>query len=480
MRKIFSFISLFMALLLVIISLSGCKANKIVETKKNKYTTEYIRKEIPYDDGEEYDYEYVYEESDREEDSLEMGENNAGKTYYCSISGNDWNDGTSPDNPVQTLAIASSIAKTGDTVLFKCGDVWRNEKLITVSGVKYGNYGSGNQPAFYGSAKNYSGKGLWEKTDRSNIWVCTEEIKDDVGTIFFNNVEATGYKKMKSIDELENDLDFYHDFNKNQVFLYSEINPSERYKDIEFSIRSTLISGKSNVTIDGITMQFADYGIVSTGDTENFTVKNCNFKYLGGCRHSTVDEIRYGNAIEIYGSCDNILIENNYMSQIYDTGFTCQMAGTPQSDVIMRNITVKNNKIEYCYWSMEYYMTTSRNPNITGYLGNLTITGNTFAHAGEGWSGRQRNKDSAAHIQTFTWDGFKKENIKITKNVFDCSVAYLMYFGWEDYVPEFKGNTYVQYKGSQFGFLKRKPYSFTDSIMTMITTFDSEATIKFA
>jgi hypothetical protein len=83
-----------------------------------------------------------------------------GTTYYVSTSGDDGADGLSENTPVKTLAHAALLpVQPGDRVLFKCGDLWRNEMLtIRASGeecnhIVYGSYPSAceEQPLFSGS-----------------------------------------------------------------------------------------------------------------------------------------------------------------------------------------------------------------------------------------------------------------------------------------------------------------------------------------
>ncbi|MFV0565310.1 MAG: sulfatase-like hydrolase/transferase [Flavobacteriaceae bacterium] len=83
---------------------------------------------------------------------------NAGKNYYVSTSGDDTNDGLSEATPWQTLAKASSAAiQPGDKVLFKRGDTFIGQLNPTYSGadgnpITFAAYGSGTQkPIITGS-----------------------------------------------------------------------------------------------------------------------------------------------------------------------------------------------------------------------------------------------------------------------------------------------------------------------------------------
>lgn len=70
----------------------------------------------------------------------------AGNTYYVSTSGDDENDGLSMGTPFKTIAkVNGLILQPGDTVLFKCGDMWRGEKLMITES------GTANSPITFGS-----------------------------------------------------------------------------------------------------------------------------------------------------------------------------------------------------------------------------------------------------------------------------------------------------------------------------------------
>jgi parallel beta-helix repeat protein len=82
----------------------------------------------------------------------------AGNTYYVSVSsGNDSNNGTSISTPWKTIAkVNSSTLQPGDQVLFKRGDVWREQLIVPSSGTQnspilFGTFGTGNTPTISGA-----------------------------------------------------------------------------------------------------------------------------------------------------------------------------------------------------------------------------------------------------------------------------------------------------------------------------------------
>ncbi len=97
-------------------------------------------------------------------------------TYYLSSSsGSDYNSGTDPSSPWQSINKINSISlQPGDNVLFKRGDTFYGSLKISNSGstgnpITFGAYGSGNKPILTGfttvsSWRNVGGN-IWESTN---------------------------------------------------------------------------------------------------------------------------------------------------------------------------------------------------------------------------------------------------------------------------------------------------------------------------
>jgi hypothetical protein len=72
-------------------------------------------------------------------------------TYYVSTNGCDNNDGLTVNTPWKTIKKANETIKGGDTVSFKCGDVFYGRiyppcKNDTLNATVYTSYGSGAKP----------------------------------------------------------------------------------------------------------------------------------------------------------------------------------------------------------------------------------------------------------------------------------------------------------------------------------------------
>jgi hypothetical protein len=76
--------------------------------------------------------------------------------YVNATTGNDSNNGTTPDFPKKTLAgVAALTLVIGDNIFFERGQTWFNEGFLDatlgVNGVVVDAYGSGANPKFYGT-----------------------------------------------------------------------------------------------------------------------------------------------------------------------------------------------------------------------------------------------------------------------------------------------------------------------------------------
>ena len=327
----------------------------------------------------------------------------SGVSYYVSNEGNDANDGLTPETAWQTLAkVSETELNRGDGVFFRRGDLFRGS-LKTCSGVTYAAYGEGDKPKFYGWEKNLADPALWELHDAAHhIWKWKEPILD-CGTLVFNDGEAHCRKLVPSYrngqfvcrddescpfdmaKEMTRDLDLFcrndakltqkpskgEDFpipamdwdSLGELYLRCDRgNPAEVFHSIEALTRRHMIYVKSNsnVTIDNLCLKYiGTHAIGAGGFVCGLHISNCEIGWVGGAiqhymgtdpnypqgRRGSVT--RYGNAIEIYGGCDDYIVSNCYIYQIYDAGINHQVT-TNGKKFTMTDIHYLNNLIEHC------------------------------------------------------------------------------------------------------------------------------------
>ncbi len=100
-----------------------------------------------------------------------------GTKYYVSNSGDDNNDGLSPDKPWATLekirwALDNQVIKKGDGVFLERGGLWRGSIMCWgVDGVTYSAYGEGEKPRIYGSPENGASGAKW------SLWYDKKGVK---------------------------------------------------------------------------------------------------------------------------------------------------------------------------------------------------------------------------------------------------------------------------------------------------------------
>ncbi len=418
----------------------------------------------------------------------------SGKKIYVSPYGNDTNSGLNEDSPVKTLTKANSLVSSGDVVLLERGGEWR-EKIIGKKGVTYTAYGTGAKPILNGSVDNGADSKKWtlvyeDSNTGSKIWKYHYEDWLDVGEIVFNEGEGYALKDLPDCTtdgkyvvygnrqleydytkELDKNFEFFHnisgkytsdgyiDCNNSKGELYLRCdngNPGKVFRSIEFVTRGANItcSGNTNVTVDNLCFKYSNFGI-SAGTTNNLTVTNCEFYWIGGSiqTYSMRSGVatRYGNAIEIYGGVDGYLVDNCYFYEIYDAAVTHQV-GEQDQNLKMDNITYSNNVMDKCQYSIEYFFGGAKTAgsDVVRNGTNILFEGNLCRRAGYGYGSTRRDVFSQRHIRS---GGSRNEfyNFRIENNIFDRSVYELTQTTCtlDETRPTFDGNIYIQGIGNR-------------------------------
>ena len=402
----------------------------------------------------------------------------SGVIYYLSADGDDANDGLSPQTPLRSIAKLNTLElKPSDGVMFRRGDVWRG-KITTRKGVTYSAYGRGAKPRIYGSPCDASVEGEWIATATPNVYMYSQYLSDDVGTLVFNGGEQNAIKILKVYHadgtttnvytgepfaggcDLKRDLDFFHDYrDEKRLYLCStEGNPSERFESIELLTRGNIINATDNVHIDNLCLMYGGSHGIGSGTTKGLRVTNCVIGWIGGSMLLPAPpeggrDARYGNGIEIYGGCDEFVVDNCYIYQCYDAGITNQnQDDVSDSSRTMRNVSFTNNLVERCEMSIEYYLG-AQMKTTEGIIENFLIEGNILRLAGYGWGDQHPEPAWAAHIKSWWLHQNEAYNFTIRRNIFDRSDANVINIVAADAerLPQMEQNTYVQYLGGDGG-----------------------------
>ncbi len=427
----------------------------------------------------------------------------SGTVYFVSTSGNDDNDGKTPETPWQSLEkVSTAELNQGDGVCFKRGDLFRG-RITTKAGITYFAYGEGEKPKFYGWDRSLSDPSQWTLFDKAhNIWKLNEEILD-CGTLVFNDGEAHCRKLIPSYrndmfvcredetkpfimaDEMTEDLDLFCDIrvkwsdgeSKGESFLVPIVddttkgdlylrcdkgNPGKVFDTIEAVVKRTIFpasSKKPNINIDNICIKYANFGI--TGGT-HMHISNCEIGWIGGTiqhyfgtdpnypqgRRGSVT--RFGNAIECYGACDDYVVDNCYFYQQYDAAVTHQIT-TNGKKYELKNIRYSNNVIDTSVYSVEYFLDQT-DGDTESYIENCEICGNIMTNAGYGWGQQRHNTHTPAHIKGWSYTNTAR-NFSIHDNIFYRSAYRLFHIVAleQTSLPTMYNNTYVQKYGMTLG-----------------------------
>lgn len=423
-------------------------------------TISYYKEELPETHTTAYLLGSIKGGADKEAEtlrkSIENSEDNlniTGQKYYISSNGDDNADGKTPETAWKTLDNISSntfLFKKGDAILLERGGVYRiNSTVLCQSGMTYAAYGEGEKPLVYGSAKNYAWGTEWKPSRKKNVWKLDLD-RTDAGIIVFDHGKAVGTKKT-NVNLLKSDGDFYHNTNDKVLYLYLEgAYPNVKYKSIEIGTNNmifTVPKNASNVVIDNISFKYTGaHAINVSTNASNISITNCELGWIGGSYLDPVlnPGLRYGNAIQYWLSCENMLVENCYIYQVYDTGFSYQGNGN-YKDTLYKNITVKNNLIEFCTMSIEVWDDTS---GVGGTVENVSITDNILRFSGYGWGKQRPNPEYSTHFTNMgIKDDYVLKNLVVSNNIFDCSLQNLVYYRWPTGIERdirVSGNTFYQ------------------------------------
>ena len=444
-----------------------------------------------------------------------------GTSYYVSNSGDDCNDGKTPETAwATTNKVNHTEFKPGDAVFFERGGVFRGI-LWYKSDITYSAYGTGPKPRIYGSPENGAESEKWtllEGTD--NIWVFYEDMYD-TGGIVFNEGESWATRRtaiwngQEYVDLIDNTLidvtklDNLHFFSapdytgysleeagphlsKGKLYLRCDAgNPGQVYQSIEFLSNEPsnvggifIIQTGPNSVIDNLCLMYGNGGGVSV--VSNCIVQNCEVAWIGGTISgfsgswvgvNQAAVIRCGDGILLAQGTNSVVV-NNYVHHLYDFGINVETgAWFSTKDRYAYNMAIKDNLVERCSGGSNIadYEALYRRNDSNLIFDNISITNNYYLYMGYGWSHLTPDYDwgQAGEINNgncslmLNFPAKASKNIVVENNVFYLS-RYALIWGASDgqtqeFPASFSGNAYVQ---NNMGLLAEWPlkadYSYQD------------------
>jgi len=351
-----------------------------------------------------------------EKNSLLNFRNYFGNVYYFANSGDDTFGDGSIDNPYATLSKLSELSLvSGDNVLFKRGDTFRGALIINGSGVAlsaitFSSYGIGSKPLILGS-KDASDISNWVEYSES-IWATIAGYTyGEIGNIYFNDDSSYGFRK-QTLSACTSQGDFYLDLITKKLYLYSIVNPSDFYNNIEvggvYSDHIITLYNKNYINIRNLSIKYSSWHGLNIYQSNYCVIENCDFSWIGGSFAGMTDGTRLGNAIQLWKQCSNIIIRYNNISQAYDAGITPQGSST----YLQNDIWIYNNVITNCWYSYEVF------EYVGASMTNINFDNNTCINAGNCWSALQRpSKTNERHVMWWGAEGIVI-NCNIRNNIF--------------------------------------------------------------
>ncbi|MBE7066020.1 MAG: hypothetical protein E7385_00535 [Ruminococcaceae bacterium] len=349
-------------------------------------------------------------------------------TYYIdNINGNDFFDGFSLEKAKKDYKTID--VKPGDIISFKRGSFYR-EPLNIVGGsmeapVTYTAYGEGNKPVFCISF-DVSDKAHWV-AQGNNIWKCTTDIVGDVANFVFNENDCSATLRWDK-NELVAQGDFWdskfgdHNAvsdNTREILMYSEGNPTSIYSHIECVAHNMRVIAKQQNYIIIENIHFRNSGVHAiAGQGRGVTIRNCEFMNIGGCVWDKNQKIRFGNGVEFWTYGEDILIENCYFKNIYDSCVTHQ--GPDEKTIPTRNFICRNNIFDtYGMAAFEYR---DKMPIASYFMNNICLNaGCGFAMLGEELPRYSEIWPQPMGHHIFLWripGATKDGSLKIRNNIF--------------------------------------------------------------
>ena len=412
-----------------------------------------------------------------------------------------------------------SNAANNSVVLLERGGVWRvpagAENGFTLkNGVSLGAYGTGAKPMLIGSAYNYASR-TWTQV-ATNIWktaITSYQSGNRPGNVYF--YDNGTYKttpligriikdgaRFTSYSQLEKEGDVYYDITNahftgdKNVYVYSTSDPANKYTDIEIGEKHDVLALVGYNTVDNICIKYAGGHGINATSRNSITIKNCEIAYVGGTPNGSDETM--GNGIQFGLGGSNLTVDSCYVHDCYDAGITFQ---SWSGQYTFDGVNFTNNLLVDNFYNIEFFTTgTSANKEGSngsdGTMKNINISGNIMRFAG-GWSFNQRQGNQLRCANICVTQGayyVNTQNLKITGNIFDCTmVQHVMWtWGFGTHTSDtnhpgltISGNTYYQKAGSldgrvnRFGCVSGTGFDYagsTDTLKTAIAKMDTRPT----
>ncbi len=407
-----------------------------------------------------------------------------GTTYYVSPSGDDNNDGKSPEKAWLTLErVRKAKFEAGDVLLFERGGEYRGWFTVR-SDFKVGAYGTGHKPKII-CAQSDKSLGGWEKTDTENIWKLKKEVTEtDVGHLVYylpDGQEICG-DKFYTLDKLTANYAFLHNGKTTQekkrdnfIYIYYDGDPNKDFVSIEIPYDTTVILTPTTDILQNCEIKNLD---ISHGrgpfwpakkGAKNISFTYCKVRWCGGSSDRK-GSVRYHGGSGVWHNCDVFIYDYCWFSQQYDSGVSPQYDDHSQRPdaAIFKDFKVTNSVFETTEYTLEYFNSQS-NTKENRYEG-MYFAYNICREGGKGFGTKP---GQSAYIKSFGHEN-SCYDCTIEYNVFDRAIALTLEMVGHDQtptgnvktlerIPKLNKNIYIQIANRRFANINEVNYRFTET-----------------
>ena len=346
--------------------------------------------------------------------------------YIDPINGDNSNSGHSIESPLKDLSLfeykgeSKPVLNHGDKIFIKRGTTLQTKNVKLYSNnfeskirdyVYVGAYGVGDDPILT-HHKILNRKNLIKYTNNIYYVDLSDSSKttgyvgneSNVGFIYDTNKDVIYGNRVFEMGNLESFMDFYVDSDK--LYIYSE--ELELIPEImALPLGNNIMTTDANTIYENLHFTLGGaHGLQTTIDGNyNIIIKNCRFDKIGGSKLSGV--VRFGNGVEIYGSANDINVQNCIFEDIYDTGVTYQGENST-----FKNCSFNNNVFKRCNQACENWCDNKESGE--GYI-NCSFNNNLCMLSGFGFGGV--NRDLGHHF-TLTKYNCVNTDITVKNNIF--------------------------------------------------------------
>lgn len=290
-----------------------------------------------------------------------------------------WVDPTAGDT------VAALTVSAGDTIAIKCGTTLREQLTganINVDNLRITQYGSGANPIISGADVVSSwtqdvGNGVWYTSIGSNI---AGNVREDGvpmrATAWTTNIATTAPNIPAG--------GFAFDFSGFILYIKPSAGaPSAHVYEVSKRLYCINSGGvNTGLVVEGVDIHGASrHGIVLTNKT-GFVFRGGAVRYCGGYYQASITA-RLGNGIELAAGCNDALVENAEITDIFDACGTSQLYEASAASLARH--TWRNNNFARARLAGVEVSAQTANQTIS----NIWVYGNTFVDisSSAGWAG---------------------------------------------------------------------------------------------